>query len=423
MTGAEQPLTGRHVAVIGAGVVGLSIAAEAVLRGARVTLYDRDPVARGTSSGNAGGLAFCEIEPLAAPGTLRRAPLWALQPTGPLSLPPAQLPRMAPWLLRFAAACRPAAARRGTAAQAALMAEAQRRAPAFLQAVGAQDLLRRHGHLDLYATRRAYAEGLATWAARAPFGYRGEALEGAGALAERQPGLSPDLRFGIWSEDWWAIADPADYLRALERFLRARGAVFRQVEVRGLAPSAAGVEVATAEGAEAADRAVLAAGAWSHRLARPLGDRLPLETERGYNTTLPAGAFDLRCHVSFREHGFVAAPLSSGVRIGGAVELAGLDRPPNWRRARAMLDRARRLLPGLRTEGGREWMGFRPSFPDSLPVLSPAPADPRIVYAFGHGHLGLTQSFATSAIACDLLAGAAPAVDLAPFSPRRFGRG
>ena len=165
---------------------------------------------------------------------------------------------------------------------------------------------------------------------------------------------------------------------------------------------------------------VVAAGAWSHRLARTLSERIPLETERGYNTTLPPGAFDLKRQLTFGGHGFVVTPLARGVRVGGAVEFAGLDAPPNFARAKALLAKAKRMMPGLRTEGGVEWMGFRPSLPDTLPAIGRAAADQRVIYAFGHGHLGLTQAAATARLVADIMAGRPPPIDLAPFCPQRF---
>ena len=122
----------------------------------------------------------------------------------------------------------------------------------------------------------------------------------------------------------------------------------------------------------------------------------------------------------FSGHGFVVTPLETGLRVGGAVELAGLERPPNFARSRAMLEKARLFLPGLKTEGGREWMGFRPSLPDSLPVIGQARRVPGVFYAFGHGHLGLTQAAATGRLIRELVSGEAPPIDLTPFRPTRF---
>jgi D-amino-acid dehydrogenase len=182
-----------------------------------------------------------------------------------------------------------------------------------------------------------------------------------------------------------------------------------------------GVELSFADGSQRrARQAVVAAGAWSKSLTEPLGDRIPLETERGYNTTLPAGSFDLRRQLTFGGHGFVISKLATGIRVGGAVELGGLELPPNYARADAMLQKAARFLAGLRTEGGTQWMGFRPSLPDSLPVIGASSANPDIVYAFGHGHLGLTQSAATGRLVQQLLDRQPPAIDLSPFRPQRF---
>ncbi|HZX82308.1 MAG TPA: FAD-binding oxidoreductase, partial [Reyranella sp.] len=159
---------------------------------------------------------------------------------------------------------------------------------------------------------------------------------------------------------------------------------------------------------------------WSRPLALGLGDAIPLETERGYNTTLPPGAFDLKRQLTFGGHGFVVTPLSTGIRVGGAVELGGLTRPPNFKRSDAMLTKASAFLPGLKTEGGTQWMGFRPSLPDTLPVIGRSTASTRVLYAFGHGHSGLTQSAATGRLIADLIAGRAPSISIDPFRPDRF---
>ena len=307
------------VIVIGAGVIGLSVAIAAQARGLRVTVLDREGPAAGASAGNAGAFAFTDILPLASPGILRKAPRWLLDPLGPLTVPPAYALQIAPWM------------------------------------------------------------------------------------------------FG-----WYSIADPRFYTLALaDRFL-ARGGSMERTEVSALRPVEKGVEILSAGGpTRKAARVVLAAGAFSHHLAATLGERIPLETERGYNTTLPADAFDLRMQITFGGHGFVVTRLSTGIRVGGAVELAGLKRPPNFARADAMLKKAQAFLPGLKSEGGTQWMGFRPSLPDSLPAIGAARATPNVVYAFGHGHLGLTQSPGTARLVADLLTGRPPQIDLLPFSPQR----
>jgi D-amino-acid dehydrogenase len=167
-------------------------------------------------------------------------------------------------------------------------------------------------------------------------------------------------------------------------------------------------------------RLVVATGAWSATLAESVGDRVLLDSERGYNTTLPAHGISLSREVIFAERKFVATPLDIGLRIGGAAEFAGLKAPPNYRRSDALLTLGKRFLPGINDQGAVKWMGHRPATPDSLPVIGRSPRVPSIIYAFGHGHLGLTQSATTGALVADLLANRTPGISLDAYSIGRF---
>ena len=406
--------------VVGAGVIGLSVALAAQARGLSVLVVDRTGPAAGASAGNAGAFAFSDILPLAAPGILRKAPGWLLDPLGPLSVPPAYALRIVPWMYRFWRACAPARVAQSTQAQTALMDISKAALLPFLDLSGTIAMLRRAGNLQVYEGRAEFTASLPGWQARTDHGIAFDHLSAA-EMAVLQPGLAARFTHGTFTPEWYSIADPRLYTLALADCLCAKGGTLRLAEVTGLDPSDNGVMVRLQTGTSlTAGKVVLAVGAFSHLLARGVGDRIPLETERGYNTTLPTSAFDLRMQVTFGGHGFVASPLSTGVRIGGAVELGGLKLAPNFKRADAMLRRAQAFLPGLNPEGGVQWMGFRPSLPDSLPVIGPARLSPRVIHAFGHGHLGLTQSAGTARLVADLLTGAAPAIDLTPFSPQRF---
>ena len=407
--------------VIGAGIVGVAIASHLRRDGRDVLLIDREGVAAQASRGNAGALAFSDILPLASAGILRKAPQWLLDPLGPLAIRPRYLLQLAPWLYRFWRACRPDRVRASTAAQAALMALSAAETPLMLERAGAGNMLRSEGNLHLYESAVELAASQPAWQARADHGIAFTHLHGAGAIADLQPGLSPALLAGTFVPGWKTVSDPLLLTEALARHFELQGGRIRRATVTALAPGTDGV-VVHLDGRQTlvARRVVVAAGAWSHYLARTLGEHIPLETERGYNTTLPVEAFDLKRQLTFGGHGFVVTPLSSGVRIGGAVEFAGLEAPPNFARADALLAKAKRFMTGLRTEGGTQWMGFRPSLPDSLPAIGPAAADGRVVYAFGHGHLGLTQSAATARLVADIVAFRAPPLDLTPFRPNRF---
>lgn len=407
------------VVVIGAGVIGLSAALMAQARGLSVTVVDREGPAAGASAGNAGAFAFTDILPLASPGILRKAPKWLLDPLGPLTIPPAYALQIAPWLYRFWRACSPRAVAASTTAQTALMDLSRAELEPFLAATGTLGMLRKDGNLQVYETEAEFRASLPGWDARIAHGIEFRHLD-AEEMAEVQPGLSPRFIKGTFTPGWWSIADPKLYVQALAERFRAQGGVILQAEVMGIKPQGDGVSIETTAGPLTADKGVLAAGAFSHRIAATLGERIPLETERGYNTTLAPDALDLRCQVTFGGHGFVISRLSTGIRVGGAVELGGLSLPPNYKRSEAMLRKAKSFLPGLRTEGGTQWMGFRPSLPDSLPAIGRAKASPHVVYAFGHGHLGLTQSAGTARLVADLLTDAAPSINLTPFSPQRF---
>ena len=410
------------VLVIGAGIIGVAIALRLQQEGRSVLLIDRECVAAQASRVNAGALAFSDILPLASPGILRKAPKWLLDPLGPLAISPRYLPRIAPWLFRFWRASRPDRVRASTSAQAAMMDLSAAETPLLLAEAGAGHMLRSDGVLHLYESEAELKASQPGWQARADHGIAFTHLHGPQAIAELQPGLSPALVAATFVPGWMTVSDPLLVTETLARDFEQRGGRIRRAEAIALAPGADGVAVHMHAGRSlVARRVVVAAGAWSHRLARSLNDRIPLETERGYNTTLPVGAFDLSRQLTFGGHGFVVTQLSCGVRVGGAVEFAGLDAPPNFARAATLLAKAKRFIPGLRTEGGSEWMGFRPSLPDSLPAIGNAAADERVVYAFGHGHLGLTQAAATARLVADILAGRVPPLDLTPFSPQRFG--
>ena len=412
--------TSIDVAIIGAGIIGVSTAFKLQEAGRTAVLIDRTGIAEETSRGNAGAFAFSDVIPMATSGVLGKLPRWLSDPLGPLTIRPEYLPQITPWLLRFWRAGWPDRVAASLKAQSAMMRVARTEAETLIAAASLEPMIRRDGVLELYESEDELKRTARDDAAKSVEGIAFRHVRGA-ELAELQPGLSPRITAATFIPKWQTVSDPYDYAVAVAKAAMARGASFKRGEVAELRPDDSGVTIVLSDGTSLrARQVVVAGGAWSKRLTAPLGDDIPLETERGYNTTLPGYSFDLKRQLVFGGHGFVVTPLETGIRIGGAVELGGLKLSPNFKRADAMLKKAAMFMPGLVTSGGKQWMGFRPSLPDSLPAIGFSRASRHIVYAFGHGHLGLTQSAGTGKLVAELLTGAPASLDLTPFSPQRF---
>ncbi|ETI59804.1 NAD(P)/FAD-dependent oxidoreductase [Marinomonas profundimaris] len=418
--------TNHDVIVIGAGIIGISIALKLQAQGRQVLVLDRKGVAAETSAGNAGAFAFADVIPLATPGIMRKAPKWLIDPLGPLSLRPAYALKILPWMLRFWRASWQDKYHAALAAQASLMNFSKIALERQIQAVNGESFIRREGQLQLYEGQDEFNASLADWQTRQQHGVVYEFLLTPTAIAKVQPGIHPRFTHAAFTPEWKNVCDPAEWTQHLaNEFERLGGKIaIATIHSMVLHDDLDSQDRTVTLKSDAADyearQVVIAAGAWSKKLALSIGDNVPLDTERGYNTTLSNAEFDLKTHITFSNHGFVVTKIGNGVRVGGAVELGGLALKPNYKRADALLNKAAEFLPGLNIEGGKQWMGFRPSMPDSLPVIGYSSRSKQILYAFGHGHLGLTQSAGTAELVAMLANNETPDIDLTPFSAKRF---
>lgn len=420
-----------HVVVIGAGIVGTCTALELLRDGCAVTLLDPGPPggAQAASFGNGGWLSPASVVPMALPGQWRQVPGWLRDPLGPLAIRPRHLPRLLPWLVRF---LRAGESRPGLAATAralrTLLHDCPERHRALAAEAGVPALIRRDGLLYAFPDRAAFAAEAFAWSLRAGVGVRWAELEGP-ALRQLDPGLDRRYGFGVFLAEGGHCTDPGAYVAALAEHARAQGAAIVAGRATGFAITAGRLRaVRTDAGDIAADRAVICAGAWSRALAAMAGDRVSLESERGYHTMLAVPADTLpRIPLMAADAKMAVTPMRGGVRLAGQVELAGLRAPPDWRRAAVLRGLGQRIRPALAaaapSPGARDWMGHRPSTPDGLPVIGPARLSPDIIHAFGHGHVGLAAGPATGRLVADLIAGHAGAIDPAPFAARRFRPG
>ena len=284
-------------------------------------------------------------------------------------------------------------------------------------------LVRREGSLIVYRTRAGWEAAQPGLELRARHGIFWEEL-GPEALHSLDPALTPALHRGVLLPGNGHTVDPYALVSRLAATLVRRGGRLLTATATGFALDGERLHaVATDAGPIPADAAVLAAGIHSRGLARTLGDRVPLESERGYHLMLRSPAVAPRLPTLSAEEQFVATPMAGGVRLTGTVELAGVSAPPDWRRAHALLSLARLLYPDLPATADAVWMGHRPSTPDSLPVIGRARRSPDVIYAFGHGHLGLTGAPSTGRLVAELIGGRPPFIDTAPFAPGRFRAG
>jgi len=359
--------------------------------------------------------------PLSLAGLGLKPLRWLLDPLGPLAIRPAHAPRLLPWFL----ALRKVDPGRSMARIGDALAVLNQRALADLQTLladlGLSASLHQHGALTVYETAQGFARSQPAWQFKRERGVRWRSVD-AEELRALEPGLAPVFRHAVLLQDSAHVDDPKHLVEVLRVRVREQGAALVTGEALRVYPASgarAGVQLGDGRQIRG-DKVLVAAGAWSARLARTLGERALLESERGYNTTLPASRACLTREVIFAERMFVATPLSVGLRIGGAAEFAGLDAPANYRRSAALLALARRYFPGLIEDGAQQWMGQRPTTPDTLPVIGASPKHPGVLYAFGHGHLGLTQAATTAELIGDLLVQRRAAIDLKPYAISRF---
>ena len=406
--------------VIGAGIIGTAIAHDLQRRGRQVVLLDRDTPGRGASFGNMASIAVTEFMPASRPSVWKQIPGWMLDPEGPVRVRPSYMPRLVPWFLRFIAASRPSKLRALEAQGAALCARALDDTLALLRETGLQDQISDEGCLSLYADEAEFKADRDHIEILERFGFPHEVI-GRQAIRALEPELSNKIGMAVLFPQNRSVKDPYKLVLALaERFV-ALGGRIEQGEVVGFTRSDAMREVVLKDGRRLpADEVVICAGAFSSKLAKDLGEPIPLETERGYHTQIMAPGIRMKHSIIWPARAFMVTPTAGGIRVGGTVEMAGLDAAPDYRRSKVTVKRAREALPNLRCEELTEWMGHRPALPDTVPILSASARTKGLFYATGHGHLGLTYAATTARLMGELITGAKPSVDLHPYRVNRF---
>lgn len=415
-------MTQKSVIVIGAGVVGAATALALQERGHRVTLLDRGEPGQGASFGNASALAATEVVPIAAPGLLKQVPKWLLDPEGPLFLSPSYLPAILPWLLKFLRNSTKERTEIAAAALASLCQNAKADTQDWLQGLElGRDLVENHT-LRLYPTRSGYENDAYRLGLRKRHVVEFDVLDQS-AINRLEPCIKDTYEVGVLTHGAHYFRDPVRPIVQSVAKLEQLGGKFNRHAVARLEKSSRGTPSAVLENGDTlqADHVVLASGIWSAKLARNIGDRFPLESERGYHVQFTKADVGLNRTLVDTARGFAVTPVEGGLRVAGSVEFKGIKAAPDYNRSRILEKHAYRMFgKTLEQYQTTDWMGHRPSLPDGLPVIGASRRQPGLMYAFGHGHLGLTFAATTARLVSDQLSGQDNIDTLAPFAPGRF---
>jgi D-amino-acid dehydrogenase len=408
--------------VLGAGIVGTSIALHLAKRGLSVALVDRAGPGEGTSYGNAGVIEANTLLPHPFPDRMGAVLRVALKRATDANYHFSFLPKIAPWLLQYRA--NSAIERRIQFANLMrpLFGNALQEHEALMQEAGATRYLRKEGWVKVYRSEATFAATARERELASEFGLPCRALDRAGALA-LEPALAPQFRHAVHWPNAASVTNPLAVTRAYIARFTALGGVVLNGDARTLHRAADRWRVETDEGPVDGREAVVALGPWASDLLAPMGIELPLAVKRGYHLHFhPRGNAGLTRPVVDADLGYCVAPMEQGLRLTTGAEFADRDAPPTPVQFDRLLPQARALFPiGAQVEA-QPWMGSRPCFADSMPVIGRAPGQTDMWLAYGHAHWGLTLGPVTGRLLAEMMTGATPFCDPSPYAAERFTR-
>jgi D-amino-acid dehydrogenase len=412
----------KHCLVIGAGIVGASCAWHLQKSGLQVTLVDYQLPGQSCSFGNAACIATSGVVPFSYPGLFKKVPGWLFDPLGPISIRLRDFPSMLPWFWHFWRVSNMQKVEEFASAQAALMKTVLADYDEILEATASSHLKQATGAIHVYDSEKEYLAAQWQYELTSRLGFESNRLSPA-ELKSLVPCLKLDNGVGVMEPDWHHLVNPARVTQRIAGNCFSNGGEWIQDRVTAVKGGENGVTVQTESGRRIeAEQLVVAAGAWSNRIARQLDFEVPMTGKRGYHSQISDPGVRLDYPVMSISRAFVMTPQEDGLRVAGASEFASLDAKPDFRRAKGLLKQAGHYLEGLKTEGATEWMGHRPMMADSTPVISRSPRYPGVFYAFGHGHYGLTQGPTTGRIIADMAVAKEPTMDLQAYRIDRFAK-
>ena len=406
------------VVVLGAGIVGVSAAHAARQRGLSVILVDRREPGEETSYGNAGILSSGSILPLNQPSLWSALPNYVTNRHAALRWNPAWAIRNIDWLARFLANATPSRSRpRATALHGLIGASLKLHREWIVKADAAQRI-RETGWLKAWRSDAVDA-AKREQAFLAEYGIASQLLDRQ-AISALEPNILPVYKVGLLHTQTASVDSPGSVVKAYAKMFAGLGGEIRQSDIRAIIPDGEGWRVALADGEISARHVVVALGPWSADLLAPLGYRVPLAFERGYHREFKSNpARSLQRPIHDAEGSFLMTPMEQGIRVTSGVELTARDAPSSFAQLDAVVPVARSVVE-FGEAVGEPWRGARPTLPDSLPMIGPAPRHSGLWLSFGHQHIGFTTGPATGAAIAAMIAGAQPPFDTAPFSPGRY---
>lgn len=406
--------------VLGAGIVGTSIALQLAKRGLSVALVDRGGVGEETSYGNSGVIEGSTIMPPAFPSGLAAVVKVGLKRASDANFHWRYLPKVAPWLLAFRANSRPDRLEENARANRPLFARAIAEHESLMLESGATRYLRKNGWMKLYRSEAAFEALRPDLELAREFGVPYEALDAAGAR-KLEPSLNPVFKRAVFWPAVTTLSDPLAVTKAYAARFAALGGVMLKGDARTLHKSGNGWRVETDEGPIDSPEVIVALGPWAPDLLEPLGLKLPMQFKRGYHRHYKtADSAPLSRPVVDVAYGYLITPMEQGIRLTTGAEFAA-------RNARPTPVQIGRLMPHLRElyaigprADDKTWLGARPCFPDSRPVIGRAPGQKGMWLAIGHAHWGLTLGPVTGRLIAEMMAGESPFCDPKPYAAERF---
>lgn len=409
----------KTIAVVGAGIVGCSCALWLQKKGFSVILIDPEIPGSGTSSGNACTIADYACVPVNSPAIFKSMPSLMFSKDSPLSIDFAYAAAHLPWMLRFLSNCRPAKVARISRVLGKLLQKTYEGLDPLIEYSNAESLLSRQGCMYVYEDQAEFNRASASNQVRRDQGNEFTELD-SHDIHELEPGIKKTFARGLLFDQATHVVNPQSLTTRYFDTLMHNGGDYRASRVSAVTHTEDGLTIHF-DNAEnlTVDRAVITAGAFSTQIQGIGASKLPLDTERGYHLQYNGLQSMLNRPVSWNAAGFYATPMDEGLRIAGTVEIAGYKQDMN-RRNLNYLKRFAEQMFDLPDVPDQEWLGFRPTFPDSLPVIGHSVNSDKILYAFGHQHIGLTLSGITGKLISELVNNEPPGHDIKAFSPRRF---